>query len=112
MSRPTGSEDLRLGIDGNALIACPSGEIDLSNGELLGNRIADATPPGSLGVVLDLTDVSYIDSYGIMVMLGLRQRLAESRQELAVVVPQGSPVAAAFRLANISAHMEIVEAVD
>jgi anti-anti-sigma factor len=105
------TDGLRLAAEGNALVARLSGEIDMSNAEQLGEQIAEATPADSLGVVLDLTYVSYLDSYGIYVMFGLRERLAQAGKGLAVVVPPDSPIQPALRMANVSKRMEITPAV-
>jgi anti-anti-sigma factor len=104
--------ELRLDVDGHALIARLSGEIDLSNAEQLGKRIAAATPPESVGVVLDLSDVTYLDSFGVHVIFGLRQVLAERGRALALVVPPDSPALAALQIANVSEGIEITEAVE
>lgn len=106
------SDNLRLGRHEDVLVARLSGEIDLSNAEQLGEQIADATPSEYVGVALDLTEVSHIDSYGLYVMFGLRERLAQRGQALALVLPRDSPVQPALRLANVVQRMEVAEAVD
>lgn len=106
------SDDLRLDVDGNALVARWSGEVDLSNAEQLGQRVAAAAPPGSAGVVLDLSQVTYLDSFGVHVLFGLRQHLAQRGQALSLVVPPDSPLLAALRIANAPDQMEIAEAVE
>ena len=114
--RPThqamSADQLRLTTQANALVAQPSGEIDLSNAERLGTRIAEATPAGSVGVALDLTDVTFIDSFGIYVTIGLSQRLAKDRQSLVLVVPEGSPLLGIFRVSNVESHLRIVGTID
>ena len=106
------SDELRLEVDGDALVARLIGEVDLSNAEQLGTEVAAATPPGAAGVVLDLSQVTYLDSFGVHVMFGLRQRLAERGQVLGLVVPSDSPLLATLRIAHVSELMEIAETVE
>lgn len=106
------SENLRLDIDGNTLVARLGGEIDLSNAEQLGKEIAEATPAEVVGVVLDLTDVSYLDSFGIYVVFGLQQHLAHRDHALALVIPHDSPVLATLRLANVLERLTVAETVE
>jgi hypothetical protein len=48
--------DLQLSTAGGAVIARMTGEIDMSNATDLRAAIAESTPNGAFGVVLDLSD--------------------------------------------------------
>jgi anti-anti-sigma factor len=98
---------VRFETRGDVLVARMSGEIDLSNAEQLGVQIADAAPLQARAVVLDLTEVEYIDSYGIFVIHGLRQRLSENRQKLALVVPEDGLIRRAIELVGIAEVLPI-----
>ncbi|MBV9603794.1 MAG: STAS domain-containing protein [Solirubrobacterales bacterium] len=87
---------------GNVLVAQMSGEIDLTNAEQLGIQVAEATPPDALAVVLDLTAVEYLDSYGIFVIHGLRARLGEHQQRLVLVVPKDGIIRRAVDLVALA----------
>jgi anti-anti-sigma factor len=52
-------------------------------------------------VVLDLSGVEYIDSYGIFVIHGLRQRLDELQKRLVLVVPQDGLIRRAIELVGL-----------
>jgi len=43
-------------------------------------------------LVLDLSDITYLDSAGVALLLRLAERLRSRRRELQLVVPRGSPV--------------------
>lgn len=93
----------------NVLVANMSGEIDLSNAEQLGIQVAEACPQAVRGVVLDLSGVKYIDSYGIFVIHGLRQRLAEQEQTLVLVVPKDGLIRRAIELVGLAEAMPVKE---
>jgi anti-anti-sigma factor len=96
---------------GEVIVARLTGEIDMSNAEAIGAAVLDATPNDVLGVVLDLTDVRYLDSAGIYVVFGMRSRLRARGQVLRLVIPDGSPVDDALRLAGVQRHVDVVDTV-
>jgi anti-anti-sigma factor len=63
-------------------------------------------------VVLDLSRVEYLDSAGIYVIYGMRASLQARGQALILVVPPGSPVHDALRLAGAEHPGEVSEAVE
>lgn len=104
--------DLQLTSHEGVLIARLTGEIDSSNAGELRAAIADATPNAALGVLLNLSDVEYIDSAGIHMLYRLGESLRNRGQALRVVIPPGSPASDALRLAGVTRHVDVVEAVD
>jgi anti-anti-sigma factor len=84
----------------------------MSNAEGIGAAVLEATGNETLGVVLDLTDVRYLDSAGIYVVFGMRSRLRARGQVLRLVIPGASPVDDALRLAGVQRHVDVVETVD
>lgn len=52
-----------------------SGGIDLSNASELERAIVDAVPNTALGMVLDLSELTYVDSSGIRLLLSLAGKL-------------------------------------
>jgi anti-anti-sigma factor len=75
--------------DQEVRVVVVSGELDMSNSE----ELRDATfglPNEALGVVLDLSDASFIDSATLGLLFELRGCLARRRQALRVVCAQGS----------------------
>lgn len=98
---------VRCDPQGDILVARMSGEIDLSNAEQLGLQVAEAAPRDARGVVLDLAGVEYIDSYGIFVIHGLRQRLDEQQQRLVLVVPEDGLIRRAIELVGLAEAIPI-----
>ena len=95
-----------------AVVAQVSGEIDLSNVENIDRALVEATPNHLLTLVLDLTDLDYLDSAGIQLIYKLRENLRARGQRLRLVIPSTSPANDALRLAGVKRHVETIETVD
>ena len=67
-----------------------SGELDISNLQALDDLVCDL-PNGDLGLVLDLREVTFIDSATIRLLFSARTRLARRGQEFIVVSLGDSP---------------------
>ena len=104
--------DLQTTLRGSFLVAGVTGEIDLSNAEMLGSEIIAGTPESARGVVLDLSGVRFLDSVGIYVIYGVRERLQARNQSLALVIPASSPVSTTLHVVGLWAHLQPVETVD
>ena len=88
-------------------VALLTGEVDLSNADSIGDAIVESTTNQALGVILDLTELHYLDSAGIHLIYKLRERLRSRGQSLALVVPAGSPSNDALRLAGVTLHVPV-----
>ena len=104
--------DVQLTYRDRISIAHVTGEIDMSNAGELRTRVTQATPNDALGVVLDLSEVSYLDSAGIHLLYRLGESLRNRGQTLRVVIPPESPAGDALRLAGITRHVDVVEKLD
>lgn len=104
--------DVQLSDHGRAILARVSGEIDLSNADDIGGAIALEMSNESLVLVLDLSEVEYVDSAGIRLIYQLREKLRARGQALRLVIPARSPTSDAFRLAGVSGNIETYETAD
>jgi anti-sigma B factor antagonist len=104
--------DVRFTKREGAVVAHLVGEIDLSNAAELRAAITAATPNDALGLLIDLTDVDYIDSTGIHLLYRLGDSLRTRGQALRLVIPRHSPVNDTLRLAGVKGHVDVVERVD
>jgi anti-sigma B factor antagonist len=88
-SRPLG--------DGTARCVFASGEVDLSNAD----ELRGALDPESTerGLVLDLSEIAFMDSSGLAVVLGAVETLGP---RLVLVLPEGSPVARLLEMTESS----------
>lgn len=101
--------DVQFEFRDDVVIARVLGEIDMSNATDLRTAVTEAIPTTAAGVVLDLTDVEYIDSAGIHLLYRLGEVLRNRGQALRVVVPPTSPTSDSLRLAGVKRHVDVVE---
>lgn len=106
--------------EGIAVIAL-AGEVDYDASPDLRERIFAHIKAGRKRLILDLTDVTFIDSTAVGVLIGAVTRLRESgggslavvcperRQSLSVVVPDGGPsvVRQVFEVTGLDAGVAI-----
>jgi anti-anti-sigma factor len=92
---------------GAIMRAAIDGEIDLSNATDLGAAIVVEVPNEAAGMVLDLTGITFIDSSGIRLLLGLVGRFRWRGQQLAIVAPIGSKVRRVIELAGAGDALEL-----
>ena len=78
-----------------------SGEIDLSNAMELESVIADAVPNTVRGVVLDLSELTYIDSAGVRLLLSLAGRLRWRGQDFVLAAPPDSRCRRVLSMAGV-----------
>jgi anti-anti-sigma factor len=70
-----------------------TGELDISGAEPAGERITEAVPSSARGLVIDMSELQFIDSSGVSMLFALARRVGSRRQQLRVVAPEGRPVA-------------------
>ena len=86
-----------------------TGELDLSNARELTDAQGHAVPTGVTHVVVDLSATTYLDSAAIAAFFRLSQRLRDRRQDLRLVVPDGSPIRAVIELTRLSQVIPVDE---
>jgi anti-anti-sigma factor len=82
----------------DVVVARLTGELDISGADSTGQRIAEAVPSSARGVVVDMSDLDFIDSSGVSMLFALARRVGSRRQELRVVAPEGTPVARVLQI--------------
>jgi anti-anti-sigma factor len=97
---------------GDIVYAEVHGDIDMSNAADLRQELSRMTPNDALGLVVDLRDVTYLDSAGIRLLYHLREDLRTGRQKLRLVIADGSAVTHTLALAGLDWGAEIVNTVD
>jgi anti-sigma B factor antagonist len=87
----------------------PSGEIDLANAEEFGAAITSPQCNDAAGVLVDLTDVDFMDSSGLRVML-LSARAGKAA--FATIVKEGSAVATLFDMVDVRQKLNVAATQD
>src|ERR1051326_3823043 len=83
----------------NVIVVSLVGEVDISNAADIGSALEGSVPQRALGLVLDLSSATYIDSAGVHLLFRLGGRLTRRRQQLRVVVPDSAPI---FKIVNLA----------
>lgn len=104
--------DLTIETRGLVVVARVRGDIDMSNAGQLRDELNAATRNEALGLVLDLSEVGYLDSTGIHLIHRLRNGLHTHGQQLRLVIPADSPVNATLRLAGLEWDENVVNSAE
>ena len=96
---------------GSVVYAEVHGDVDMSNAADLRLELSRMTPNDARGLIVDLRDVSYLDSAGIRLLYHLREDLRAGRQKLRLVIADDSPVNHTLRLAGLDWGEEIAQSV-
>jgi anti-anti-sigma factor len=92
---------------GDVWVAALWGEIDLTNVDMLAHSL-DQLPSQSLGLIVDLTGVAYLDSSGISLLHNLATRMGQRAQGLVVVSSESSRPFRVLTLTEFTARAPVV----
>jgi anti-anti-sigma factor len=94
------------------VVACLSGEIDLSNASELEAELAASVPDDARGLVVDITEIGYLDSAGVRLVFSLAEGLRRRGQRLALVLPPAALVGRVLELSGIGQVVPIAPTVE
>ena len=97
--------------DQGVVIARIAGEMDSSNAARVEDQLAAAVPNTAPGMVLDLSELSYVDSSGVELFFRLGERLEDRRQQLAVALPEGALIGRVFEIVRFRERLPLVGSV-
>lgn len=83
-----------------AVVVC-SGDVDLIRAPSLRTELMAAVDNRHAGLVIDLTDVDYVDSAGVNVLFEVADELRQHQLGMAVVIPPGSLVERVVTLVDL-----------
>jgi anti-anti-sigma factor len=104
--------DIRFEPADGIVVAHLQGEVDMSNAHELGAAIAAELGNAAMGVVIDLTEVTYLDSAGIHVVYELRERIQRRGQDIRLVVAPESPIETALDYADVPRTIGVAHSVE
>ena len=94
--------------DGGITVAAISGEVDVSNASEIARAFEDLSQV-SLGMVVDLRELVYLDSSGISLLHDLALRMRQRWTRLVVVSPPSSPPRRVLELTALDSHTLILD---
>jgi anti-anti-sigma factor len=107
------SELSHLDVSGDdVVVARLSGEVDLSNATEVGDELSTSVPNTALGLVLDLTATTYLDSSGVHLVFDLAERLRTRQQQFRIVVPTGAPIRRVLRIVELDDTVPVLASVE
>jgi anti-anti-sigma factor len=97
---------------GEVVVARVTGELDIAGASSTGDSLGEAVPTSARALVVDCTDLEFIDSSGIAMLFGLARRLGSRRQQLHVVAQNGKPVARVLEIVEFDRAAPVHETLD
>ncbi|HEY1975547.1 MAG TPA: STAS domain-containing protein [Candidatus Baltobacteraceae bacterium] len=104
MSQDELTIDLRTEDGGDQLIFRLRGSLDLATSPTVRAALMDATEKGKRHIVVDLTQLEFLDSTGLGALIGAHRRASEHDGSLRLIVSDG-PIA---RLLNITGLIRVL----
>ena len=108
----TGTADSHVDYHDSVGVVTLAGEVDLVQAHQIRERLLGAVRNEDLGLVVDLTEASYIDSVGVSLLFELAERLTERQLRLAVVMPENGLVGRVLGIVNLGSVAEVHSTVD
>jgi len=99
--------DVRIEREDKTVVAVLTGEVDMSNATSIRLQIAGSVTPDDDGLLLDLSELSFIDSAGLHALVELGTVLDERRQQLRLYVPHGSPIERAIEIIGLTSAIPV-----
>jgi anti-anti-sigma factor len=102
-----------LSLRGKRLVASVAGEIDLATAPALVEAIESGLSKDRLTrVVVDLSEVAFLDSSGLNALVTLEKELGERGVELRLVSPADRVVRQVFEITCLTEILHVVESLD
>ena len=84
------------------------GEIDAHTAPKIGSRLFGLAEEGKTGVIVDLSDVTFMDSTGIGVLVNALRHFSLRRARLVLVCPT-ERILRPFQIAGLAGHLTIFD---
>ena len=108
--------DVAIEREDKTVVAVLTGEVDMSNAASVRQEIAGSVTPDDDALLVDLSELSFIDSAGLHTLIELGTVLHERRQQLLLCVSHGSTIERAMEIVGlpraVSVHSDRGEAME
>ena len=99
--------DVRFEREDGIVIAVLTGEVDMSNATSVRLLISESVTSDDDAVVVDLSDLAFMDSAGLHSVVELSTVLDEGRQQLLLCVPHSSPMQRAIEIIGLPGAVSV-----
>jgi anti-sigma B factor antagonist len=104
--------DLTVSRHGSSVVIAASGEIDLESAPALAASLAQVTDAGAGGVVVDLTDVEFLDSSGLTALVTGARNLKAKGIPFHVVVPDANTIRKVIEITRLTEPLHVVSTLE
>ena len=94
------------------VVVAPSGELDMSNGDILGEAIEQARQDGAANLIIDLRALSFMDSSGLRILLDAWNESKLADRRLSIVVAKTGLVRRVLEVSGCDVVLPIVADLD
>jgi len=94
-------------VSGEVAVVSLSGDVDVTGAASVRTKLVDAVSNRHAGLVVDLTDVSYLDSAGVNVLFEVADGLRQHQLHMAVVIPPESLVERVVTLVDLGSVVSV-----
>jgi len=103
MSHDELSIDIKAEHDGDALIFRLRGSLDIATSPSVRAALSEAADNGKHDIIVDLTELQFIDSTGLGALIGAHRRAVENKGRVCLVAREG----VILRLLNITGLIRV-----
>jgi anti-anti-sigma factor len=93
--------------DGELVMVAVTGDIDMANAAELEGTILEAVPNDAAGLVFDASELTYLDSSGVRLLLSVAARLRWRGLGFVLVAPAGSRCRRVLSLAGVDGAFSV-----
>lgn len=105
------SIDLKTEDAGDTLVFRLRGSLDLATAPTVRAALTDATEDGSHHIIVDLTQLEFLDSTGLGVLIGAHRRAAERNGSLRLIVHDG-PISRLLQITGLIAVFAVYHSLE
>jgi anti-sigma B factor antagonist len=93
-------------------VIAPEGELDIARMADFRAALSGAAARDAVRLVVDLSNVSFIDSSGLGALVELHNRLRHEKRQLVVVAPAGTAVSVVINLSGLRDRLVIFDTLE
>jgi len=104
--------NVELGVANEVPLIKVSGEVDMSNCDRVDSAVTATVSNQAFALILDLSEVTYLDSAGVRLLYQLDARMDVHQQQLVIVVPSGANILRTLQAAGVIGSLVLASSLD